>query len=33
MYIQSEIVRVSASSDKCTCSNGMVIASTTVSAE
>ncbi|CAM4524758.1 Lipoprotein [Corallococcus exiguus] len=25
MYIQSEIVRVSASSDKCTCSNGMSV--------
>jgi hypothetical protein len=23
MYIQSEIVRVSATTDKCTCSNGM----------
>ncbi|QAT88757.1 hypothetical protein EJ065_7232 [Corallococcus coralloides] len=23
MYIQSEIVRVSAATDKCTCSNGM----------
>ncbi|QAT88758.1 hypothetical protein EJ065_7233 [Corallococcus coralloides] len=33
MYIQSEIVRVSASSDKCTCSNGMVIAATTTAAE
>ena len=25
MYIQSEIVRVAAATDKCTCSNGMVI--------
>jgi hypothetical protein len=29
MYIQSEIVRVSASSDKCTCSNGMGVFTTT----
>ena len=33
MYIQSEIVRVSASSDKCTCSNGMVILSTETKVE
>lgn len=31
MYIKSQIARVAAASDKCTCSNGMVIlASTTV---
>ncbi|CAM4064970.1 Lipoprotein [Corallococcus soli] len=30
MYTQAQIVRVAASSDKCTCSNGMVVLSNNV---